>query len=106
MPYRPLLTTHPTSSPKSILIRDISVFTATNSQLLLHQDVLLDQGKIQKISPTGQMDIQESKIIEGRGKTLLPGFIDTHVHVSFSGSTPYEDVSPDPKHNLHAFLYA
>ena len=105
-PYRQLIS--PATEPRAghVLIRDVSVFTATDTKLLPHHDVLISEGRIQALHPTGQPPPPRAHIIEGAGKTLLPGFIDTHVHATFSGSTPYEVISPDPRHNLQAFLYA
>ena len=105
-PYRSLLAPRIHQIPKQVLFKDISVFTGLTTSLNLHQDVLIGDGKILAIGPTGTIKAKGASLISGEGKTLLPGFIDTHVHVSFSGSAPFEEVSPDPIHNLHAYLYS
>ena len=104
--YRPLITLSEVSPPGGVLVRDVNVFSATQPESTPHQDVLIKQGEIASISPTGDPPPSGARVIDGRGKTLLPGFVDTHVHVSFSGATPYEDVWPEPKHNLEALLYS
>lgn len=61
----------------SFLIRDVRVFDG--EQVLDHRTVVVVDGRIAQI---GGPDL-DSKIdgIDGRNRTLLPGFIDAHVHV-------------------------
>lgn len=105
-PYRSLITPLEVPKTQRTLIQDVSVFTAVDTKMLDHQDVLIGDGKILSITPTQKTVPQNVRIISGLGLTLLPGFVDSHVHLTFSGSTPYENISPDPIHNLHAFLYS
>jgi imidazolonepropionase-like amidohydrolase len=45
--------------------------------------VLIAGTRIESISPAGGRDLGGAARIDGRGLTLVPGFIDAHVHVGF-----------------------
>ena len=60
-----------------ILFQHVRVFDGT--QIIPVADVLIEKGLIKEIGP----DLAPGKvrIVDGTGKTLLPGLIDAHVHV-------------------------
>jgi imidazolonepropionase-like amidohydrolase len=63
----------------SFIIRDVRVFDGT--QVLEHRSVRVDSGRITAVDgPT--LRATGATIIDGRGKTLIPGLIDSHVHVA------------------------
>lgn len=68
-------------APSATLIRNVAVFDGTRS--LGRHGVLIRAGKIADVdyrgAPTADM-----KVVDGTGKTLLPGLIDSHVH-AFQG---------------------
>lgn len=65
----------------SILIRDVRIFTGEKE--IPSGSVLLDGGKIRQVSDT-QLDAPNSSttVISKPGHTLLPGFIDAHIHAN------------------------
>lgn len=66
-----------------LLLRDTRLIDGTGSAPREHVDVLIADGLIATVAPTGQLPTGERlRVIEGRGRTLLPGFLDCHVHVS------------------------
>jgi len=66
-----------------ILIKEIEVYAPKNIGI---KDVLLTGNKIYKIGNNIEMDEKlPEKIIDGRGKKLVPGFIDPHVHICGGG---------------------
>ena len=69
--------------PESIVFVDISVVDGTGGLPLRHQDVVVAGDRIVSIEPTGSM--VNARPIDGRGKTLLPGYVDAHAHVGHSG---------------------
>jgi imidazolonepropionase-like amidohydrolase len=89
-----------------LLIRDARVFTATSHAALEHQDVEIEDGLIQSIHATGPERKFDGKVIDGAGKTLMPGFVDLHTHTTLSAAPPWYKALPDPRHNLEAHLYA
>lgn len=63
-----------------VLIQNVNLFTAEGS-LLSNQDVFVEAKKIKAIRPTGKAVIDEkTTIIDGAGKTLMPGMFDMHTH--------------------------
>jgi imidazolonepropionase-like amidohydrolase len=60
-----------------ILFQHVRVFDGTT--VIPDTDVLIDHGKIKAIG--SNLPADTAKVIDGAGKTLLPGLIDAHVHV-------------------------
>jgi imidazolonepropionase-like amidohydrolase len=60
-----------------ILFQHVRVFDG--NQVTPDADVLIENGKIKDVGPNLVSD--NAKIVDGTGKTLLPGLIDAHVHV-------------------------
>ncbi|WP_417612049.1 amidohydrolase family protein [Owenweeksia hongkongensis] len=89
-----------------LVIRNVDVFTGEGDELLRGYDVFIDGERIAKIQPSSSLETGNYKVIDGTGKTLLPGFIDTHVHVMSGGSSPWAKIGPSPVHNLHAWLFS
>lgn len=88
------------------VFRDVRVFTATDAGVLEHQDVQVDGDRITAIAPTGPVPPAGAQVIEGAGKTLLPGLVDFHVHLTGVPSPPWHLVLPNLDHTGHALLYA
>ena len=64
-----------------LLISDVSVFDAESARLDPHRDVLIGGNRIISIASAGAPP-DGAQVIDGRGKTLLPGLWDMHAHVS------------------------
>ncbi len=63
----------------SILIRQAQIVTMNESEEVFIGDVLVENNKITKIGI--QLEDVADREIDARGKTLLPGFIQTHIHL-------------------------
>lgn len=87
------------------LIRDVRVF-AGDGAVMEQASVLVRDGKIAQIFEGAAPDGKTAKaeVIEGAGKTLLPGLIDTRVELGRSGA-PSEQSAPDVDRELAAYLY-
>lgn len=66
-----------TAQEPATLIRGVTVFDGTRT--IGRQNVLIRGGRIVAISPRGKAPA-DARIVDGTGKTLLPGLIDAHVH--------------------------
>lgn len=66
----------------SLLICGARIITLDNANSIFEGDVLIAQGRIAEIGPSlnsksGQVD----QVIDARGLVLLPGFVQTHIHL-------------------------
>ncbi len=90
-----------------ILFKNVHIFNGKDSSLVLNKDVLVENGFIKSITEHSETkNDQAYHIIDGKGKTLMPGLIDAHVHLSGSGAVPWKNVSADETYNLKAYLHS
>jgi len=68
-----------------ILIQNVTLISPERDAPMLHADVLLQNGKIAKIG-TNLTVRSQSRRVEGSGGFLIPGLIDSHVHVGHSAA--------------------
>ena len=66
-----------------VLIRDVRVFDGVGPALSAPTHVLI-RGKTIEAIGAGIEAPAGARVIEGRGRTLMPGLIDVHVHMTFS----------------------
>ena len=100
----PLVTASP--APAALFFHDVSVFTGTAPTSQPHCDVTVQSGRVVSIKPTGAAPPAGAEIVEGAGRTLLPGLIDAHTHVSGAGAPPWAQARVSDAHNLEAYVYA
>lgn len=93
----PLLILAPTlpgqSAPAETLFRNVRVFDGVGPELSAPTDVLVRGNTIARIAP-GQ-SAPDARTIEGNGRTLMPGLIDAHVHLTFSSMFMLRLLAPD-----------
>jgi imidazolonepropionase-like amidohydrolase len=66
---------------KAIAITHVSVIDVTNGQIRPDYTVLVSGNRISYVGPTASATIPaDARIIDGRGKFLMPGLWDMHVH--------------------------
>ncbi len=69
-----------THNVEKTIIQNVNVFTAQGT-LLHNQDVYVNQQTIVAINPFGKKSLTKNiNVIDGSGKTLLPGMFDMHTH--------------------------
>src|SRR5512141_707097 len=64
---------------KSILIRNGTIVTMDKSNSIVRGDVLILDGRIAEIG--GEIDHTVNDVIEAGGCAVLPGFVQTHIHL-------------------------
>ncbi|OHX64512.1 metal-dependent hydrolase family protein [Flammeovirga pacifica] len=82
-----VLTSYQLFAQNGTLIKNVDVFDGKNEQLRKGVDVLIQGNKVHKIAKNIKADSVE--VIEGNGKTLIPGLIDAHWHTTYA-YTPAE----------------
>lgn len=90
-----------------ILITEVNIFNGKDSTLILNKDVVIENGLIKDITDHFiPIKNKSYKIINGKVKTLMPGLIDAHIHLSGSGCVPWKNVKANEKYNLSAYLHS
>jgi imidazolonepropionase-like amidohydrolase len=82
------------SAGTETLFRDVRVFDGRSDRLSAPTDVLVRGNIIARIGPAGN-PAPGITVIEGRGRTLMPGLIDNHVHLTFSSLPMMRLLRPD-----------
>lgn len=89
--------------PSAYLFRDVSVFDGID--LLDHRDVLVRADRIETVAAAGELQAPPAVVeIDGTGRTLLPGLIDSHMHLFSAGEKAGSP--PAPEDIAGAFLFA
>jgi len=93
------------------LIRNTRVFVGDGT-VMENASVLVRDGRIAEIYQGAGPDADSirAEVVEGAGKTLLPGLIDAHVHLTPTGGISFAAEDNDPKktmpHAAAALLYS
>jgi len=94
---------------KPIIITNATVFTGDqNSTVLENVDILVENGKIVRIGMFS-LPKTECEEIDAKGKMVIPGLVDHHIHIISPGAPPWFPVMPDENlvdRNLSSYLYA
>ena len=76
--------THLSHPDSRVLFQNVKVFDGTSGQLSGPSNVLVHGNIIEKID-TGKIAAEGAQVIDGGGRTLMPGLIDAHWHSMFVG---------------------
>ena len=69
-------------TPKgSILLKNARIVTMNGSEVIENGDILIENNRIKAVGKTGTFDAGSAKVVDVSGKTITPGFIDTHAHM-------------------------
>jgi len=77
-----------------ILFENVRVFDGKSNALTEATNVLVEDGKIAAISADA-IEANGASVIDGAGRTLMPGLIDAHWHAMLIRSTPEEGLNND-----------
>jgi len=64
-----------------ILIRSVSIFDSESGTMRGPADVYVFRGRIASIEPPGSPAREPAAVIDGEGRSLLPGLFDMHAHL-------------------------
>jgi imidazolonepropionase-like amidohydrolase len=84
-----------------VVFREVRVFEAKSMTLSEPQNVLVENNTIVQVSENWTKEMRNAPIqIKGKGKTLIPGLIDVHVHLVFGSLSMVEMMSPGLNQDL------
>jgi len=73
-------------APSTVLFQNVRIFDGKSGTLSAPSNVLVRGNKIEKISATAIPTDRSAQttLIDGKGRTLMPGLIDAHTHLMFA----------------------
>src|SRR5215470_10916795 len=77
------------------VIEDVTLISPERTAPLLHAGVVIHDGKIAAVAP-GLVAGPHAHRIDGRGRFLIPGLIDSHVHVGHSAALDEDAIDAHP----------
>jgi imidazolonepropionase-like amidohydrolase len=72
------------AGPSQVLITNVNIFDGTSEKLITGRDVLIENNLIKEIGRKVEAE-EGATVIDGGGRTLLPGFIEAHAHLMLMG---------------------
>ena len=68
------------------VIQGATVITGTGSPSIRNASIVIDAGRIRDVGPRNEVRVpNNAQVVDARGKWVVPGLIDAHVHFSQSG---------------------
>lgn len=91
-----------------LLIRNARLFSGVPGEPVRRANILIRAGRIQTISEKAipHDDVAGATEIDAHGKTVVPGLIDVHTHITSPMAPPWLATAPMVERTLAAFLYA
>jgi len=66
----------------TIALRGANIVTMNGDKVINDGTIIISNGRIARVGPRAEIAVpQAAQVIDLRGKTILPGFIDTHAHI-------------------------
>ncbi len=98
----PIALTAPRPSPQgSLALTGARVVTMNGEQVLARADVVITGNRIAGVGPSGQVAIPDgARRIDASGTTIMPGLIDTHAHLHYSGFETFPETKWEYAANL------
>lgn len=79
-----------------VVIKNVTLISPERATPLAHADVILRNGRIAKIG-TRLVPGQHARLIDGSGRFLIPGLIDSHVHTGHSAALDEDAIAAHPE---------
>ena len=96
-----------------ILFKNVNVFDGSGDTLSMNTSVLVENNLIKNVGPSITAPA-EAEVIDGGGRTLMPGLIDSHTHIyatgvfqSFAGlqASKWDQIGAMANENARDYLY-
>lgn len=74
-----------------VIFKNVDVFDGANDEILKDRTIVVEDGIIRDILTPGNENAENGKIVDLKGYTLTPGFIDCHMHMLLEEVTDKEE---------------
>lgn len=74
-----------------VIFKNVDVFDGANDEILKDRTIVVEDGIIRDILTPGSENAENGKIVDLKGYTLTPGFIDCHMHMLLEEVTDKEE---------------
>ncbi|HEU5403009.1 MAG TPA: amidohydrolase family protein, partial [Terriglobales bacterium] len=81
---------------QGIVIENVTLISPERAAPLLHASVVIRDGRIVEVG-TSRVPDPHARRIDGRGRFLIPGLIDSHVHVGRSAALDEDAIAAHPE---------
>jgi len=90
----------PKPAPRPIWITDVTIVSPENLAHLVRGSVLIENGRIARVERKASAKAPaDATVVSGEGGFLIPGLIDSHVHLASVPGVPFEmNLNPDAVH--------
>lgn len=106
-PRGPQLVQWPDEIASDLVLRDVRVVDVETGTLGQRSDVHVRDGRIAAITAARSRAVPGARIVEGRGRALVPGLVDMHGHIATSTRPTWEITSgPTPELNMRSYVYS
>ncbi|HEY4110693.1 amidohydrolase family protein [Puia sp.] len=66
----------------AVLLKGARIITMEGDQVIENGDILVENNRIKAIGASGTLSVPSgAKVVDVAGKTIVPGFVDTHAHM-------------------------
>ena len=65
----------------TVLLQGARIITMNGDEVIENGDILIENARIKAVGASGSLDAGRAKVIDMSGKTITPGFVDTHAHM-------------------------
>lgn len=64
-----------------VLLKGARIITMNGDEVIENGDILVENARIIGVGASGSLDAGNAKVMDMSGKTITPGFVDTHAHM-------------------------
>jgi imidazolonepropionase-like amidohydrolase len=80
----------------TIAFKNVNVVPMDAARVLRDQTVIVENGRIARVGPAASVNAPaNATVVDGRGKYLMPGLIDTHIHLVGGTGAPGDNVAQE-----------
>lgn len=65
----------------TVLLKGARIITMNGDEVIENGDILIENARIKAVGASGSIDAGRAKVMDMSGKTITPGFVDTHAHM-------------------------